>query len=204
MNSIYKTLLIGIILLFVGIATSSAQIRFGVKGGVDVINNKISTDILNVNNRLGYYIGPTLEFMAPGPSFGFELSVFYGRKEYELENNSMNASISNYNYISVPLSIKKRFGLSSLAAIFLQVGAFGNVKLEGGNISMNNVVDQYKAKTFIGGVHAGAGLTLLNHLELGMYYRTVLTDNYSEDGPDWEKFNDQNTTNWSVGLTYYF
>lgn len=204
MKNIHKILLVAVILLFAGVTTGSAQIRFGLKGGVDIINNKISTDILDVNNRLGYYIGPTLEFMAPGPNFGFELSVFYGRKEYELENNKVDASISNYDYISVPLSIKKRFGLSSLAAIFLQVGAFGNVKLEGGNISMNNVVDQYKAKTFQAGVQAGAGITLLNHLEVGMYYRTVLTDNYSDDGPDWEKFNDNNSTNWSVGLTYYF
>lgn len=204
MKNIHKILLVAVILLFAGVTTGSAQIRFGLKGGVDIINNKISTDILDVNNRLGYYIGPTLEFMAPGPNFGFELSVFYGRKEYELENNKVDASISNYDYISVPLSIKKRFGLSSLAAIFLQVGAFGNVKLEGGNISMNNVVDQYKAKTFQAGVQAGAGITLLNHLEVGMYYRTVLTDNYSDEGPDWEKFNDNNSTNWSVGLTYYF
>lgn len=204
MKNIHKILLVAVILLFAGVTTGSAQIRFGLKGGVDIINNKISTDILDVNNRLGYYIGPTLEFMAPGPNFGFELSVFYGRKEYELENNKVDASISNYDYISVPLSIKKRFGLSSLAAIFLQVGAFGNVKLEGGNISMNNVVDQYKAKAFQAGVQAGAGITLLNHLEVGMYYRTVLTDNYSDEGPDWEKFNDNNSTNWSVGLTYYF
>lgn len=204
MKNIHRILLVAAILFFAGVATSSAQIRFGVKGGVDVINNKISTDILDVNNRLGYYIGPTVEFMAPGPNFGFELSVLYGRKEYEVENNQVDASISDYDYISVPLSIKKRFGLGSLAAIFLQVGAFGNVKIEGGNISMNNVVDQYKAKTFHAGVHAGAGVTLLSHLEFGMYYRTVLTDNYSDEGPDWEKFNDQNTTNWSVGLSYYF
>ena len=53
------------------------------------------------------------------------------------------------------------------------------------------------------GLNAGAGVELLNHLELGMYYRKSLTDNYG-DKAGWENVVKKRPDNWSVNLTYFF
>lgn len=51
------------------------------------------------------------------------------------------------------------------------------------------------------GFDAGAGVELLKHLEIGMYYRKALTDNYSSSS---EGRLEKRPSNWSVNLTYFF
>lgn len=194
-------------LLITNTENASAQIRYGVKGGIDVISHKIDTDILRVSNRLGYQAGFTMEAMIPSMAFGAEISVLYGKKEYELSATDVDATISDYSYISIPLSLKKRFDLSSMLGIFISAGAFANVKIEGGNLSLNKIddaIEDYKSKNFEAGFTAGAGLRLLDHFDLGLYFRNILTDKYSADNPDISKLNDKQFRSWTVGLTYYF
>ena len=54
------------------------------------------------------------------------------------------------------------------------------------------------------GFDAGAGVELLKHLEIGMYYRKALTENYSGDAPDLGDVLRKRPSNWSVNLTYFF
>lgn len=193
-----------IFLLFIGINIAQAQVRFGVKGGIDIIDHKIDTDILRVSNRLGYQVGATVEMLIPAVAFGTEVSVLYGRKEYKVEDKIVEASISDYDYISIPLTIKKRFGITSFLGIFLSAGGFANVKIEGGNLSIDDVVDKYKSKQFEAGWSAGAGVKLFDHFDVGLYYRNALTTRYADISPEWEKLNDKYAKSWSVGLTCFF
>lgn len=36
----------------------TAQVKFGIKGGLDVTSMSMSSDVLNSENREGFYIGP--------------------------------------------------------------------------------------------------------------------------------------------------
>ena len=181
-----------------------AQVRFGVKSGIDVIDHKIDLDILKVSNRLGYQIGGTVELLMPATAFGIELSVLYGRKEYKVEDRMSEVSISNYDYISIPLTLKKRFGVTSFLGVFVTAGGFANVKIDGGNLKIDDVVDKYKSKQYEAGWNAGAGVKLFDHFDLGIYYRNALTNRFSNIDPEWEKLNDKYAKSWSVGLTCFF
>ena len=90
-----------VLICVLSINTASAQFRLGVRGGVDVASNKLNTDILKASNRLGFQIGPTAEFVVPISGFGGDISVLYGHKEYKISEKQDNASLSDYNYISV-------------------------------------------------------------------------------------------------------
>lgn len=186
-----------------------SQIRFGVKGAFDVVNNRINKDILNTSNRLGYQIGGTLEVMAPIVGWGGELSVLYGHQEYKIKgvkNNESNSSynLSDYNFIRVPLNLKKKFSILGLVGGFIQAGPYIEFKLKGADLTKDqNISEQYKSKDFGAGINAGAGISFLKHLELGMYYRKLLTENYKED-KGWGDLLKKRPDNWSVGLTYYF
>ena len=203
MKTVFTFILLGMFSVFIANEAHS-QVRFGVKGGIDVIDHKISSDMLRVSNRLGYQLGPTVEAMLPGSGFGAELSLLYGRKEYDVKEKEHDVDISNYDYISIPLSLKKRFGITSLFSVFVSAGVFADLKLSGGDIDIDDYIEEYKSKNFAAGVNAGAGVRVLSHFDLGLYYRATLTDKYSIDNPDFSKLNKKKFQSWSVGLTYFF
>ena len=191
-----------VLICVLSINTASAQFRLGVRGGVDVASNKLNTDILKASNRLGFQIGPTAEFVVPISGFGGDISVLYGHKEYKISEKQDNASLSDYNYISVPINLKQRIKLGPLG-LFVTGGVYGNVKVGDGD-NAKDVVNAFKHKNFIFGLGAGAGVTLFRNIDLGMYFRGDLTDNYKEEYMDADTFQNKKNQYWTVGLNYYF
>lgn len=204
MNKTYIKSLAVVCLLLIGVFQANAQLRFGLKGGFDVSNNRLNKDILNTSNRLGFQVGGTMELMAPIVGWGAELSLLYGHQEFNIKGTKADdiesAKISDYNYLRVPLNLKKKFSVLGLFGVFIQAGPYAEFKLSGGDVSLEK---QYKSKSFGAGLNAGAGVELLNHLEVGMYYRKALTDNYS-DSKGWGNIVKNKPDNWSVNLTYFF
>lgn len=181
---------------------ATSQIRFGIRGGIDVISHKINTDILKVNNRLGYQIGGTIEALVPATGLGGELSILYGRQEHKVEEMNNDPTISNFDYISIPLSIKKRINFTSLFGIFASAGVYADIRIQNGNL--NTTFGKFKTKDYAAGVQAGFGARLLDNFDLGLYYRCQLTDNYADKTPEIENLSKKRFQFWSVGLTYFF
>lgn len=161
--------------------------------------------MLNVDNRLGYQIGPTVEFIVPTSGFGADVSVLYARKEYEVKEKLDDASISDYDYISIPVNLKQRIKLGGIVGLFASGGVYGNVKVSGGDIeNLNDVIQEYKHKNFVFGLSAGAGVSLLKNFDLGIYFRGDLTKNYGDEYMDAGIFQNKKNQVWSIGLNVYF
>lgn len=204
----YRFIIILCLLVF-GVSSASAQLRFGLKGGFDVSSNRINKDILNASNRLGFQVGGAVELMAPLLGLGAELDVLYGHQSYDVKGvktgDGAEYELSDYNYLRVPLNLKKTFSVLGLFGVFIQAGPYAEFKLSGADFKQKGGVDkQWKSKSFGAGLNAGAGIGLMNHLELGMYYRKSLTDNYGDDSPDMKDLLKKKPDNWSVNLTYFF
>lgn len=202
MKKLNLRLLVILCIALLNVGFASSQIRFGVRGGTDVSNNRINKDILNANNRLGFQVGGVLEVMAPIIGWGAEAAVLYGHQQFDVTKDGYN--LSNYNYLRVPVSLKKKFSVVGLFGIFIVVGPYAEFRLSGGDLSGESLVDQYKSKSFGMGFDAGAGVELLKHLEVGMYYRKALTENYSSDAPNLGDALRKRPSNWTVNLTYFF
>lgn len=199
-----KYLISCIIALLMTIGTfqsAYSQIRLGVRGGFDVADHKITTDILNVSNRRGYQIGPTLEVPIPLVGFAIDASLLYGRKEFKIEEKKTQADISNYDYLTLPISLKKRFDINSDFGIFVSAGGFATVKLNGGDLKLAK--EEFMSKDFAFGVNAGAGVRLFKNFDLGLYFRSQLTENYSSENIDVKKISEKKFQTWNVALTYY-
>lgn len=198
----YNKLIIALCFVLFNIGIASSQIKFGIKGGFDVSNNRINKDILNAHNRLGFQIGATTDFRVPIVGLGFELSALYGHQEYDVKDEKYN--LSSYNYIRVPLNLKYKFNFVGLFGVFISAGPYAEFKLSGGDLEgKGNIAEQWKAKSFGAGINAGAGVSLLSHLELGMYYRKSLTNNYNDNNGLGNLLKNK-PDNWSVNLTYFF
>lgn len=181
---------------------ANAQIiRYGIKAGVDVADHKINSNLLKVGNRVGFQFGGTLELMVPLTGFGVETGLQYGNKNYKVTNNTAtDADISNLNYLTIPLNLKKRFSILGVAGIYVSGGVYGNIKLGGGDLKIADV--KYKQQGFQTGLGVGAGVSLLNHLDVGINYRYKFTDTYSDDAAqDYVKVGRQT---WTVSLGYLF
>lgn len=186
-------------LFFLMSTQANAQLRFGLKSGFDISDK----DILNTGNRLGFQIGGTMELMTPFIGLGGELSVIYGHQHYDvMKATSFEYDLSDYNYLRVPFNLKKKISVLGLIGIFVQAGPYAEFKLSGGDFS--NIDNRYESKSFGAGINAGAGVELISHLELGMYYRKALTSNYKEDTPSFNDLWKEKDDTWSVNLTYFF
>lgn len=211
MKNLSTKLVLIVCFALINIGVASSQLRFGIKGGFDVSSNRLNKDILNAHNRLGFQVGGTMELMAPLIGWGAELSALYGHQKYDLDgikdaNDKSEYSLSNYNYLRVPLNLKKKFSVVGLFGVFIQAGPYIEFKLSGGDAEKkgsDGIVNEWKSKSFGAGLNAGAGVELINHLEIGMYYRKALTDNYS-DNDAFKNILRKKPDNWSVNLTYFF
>jgi len=200
-------LLLCFVLLSIG--TASAQLKFGAKANIDIADHKISTSMLNTKNRMGFSLGPTMEFNIPLIGLGLDASLLYGYKKYSVEDKEKYADISNYSYISIPVNLKKRFALlPGFVGAFVSAGPYANLRLSGGDLKIKDEVedtyDKFKAKNFEMGINAGLGVSLVSKLDVGIYYRCKLTDNYSADKADIGNLKDKKYQTWSVGATYFF
>lgn len=200
MKKINLIFLLILCLALLNVGAVSSQVRFGLRGGFDVSNNRINKDILNANNRLGFQVGGVAEVMAPIVGWGAEAAVLYGHQKFDVTNE--NYTLTNYSYLRVPVSLKKKFSIVGLFGVFIIVGPYAEFRLNGGDLERSgNVIEQYKSKSFGMGFDAGAGVELLKHLEIGVYYRKALTDNYSNSS---EGRLERRPSDWSVNLTYFF
>lgn len=187
------------ILIFTNSSKANAQIKFGVKAGIDLADHKINTSMLNTRNRLGFHVGPTLEVGLPLIG-GIETGLLYGHKEYKAEFKDSDAYISDYNYLTLPLNLKKRWGLG-VAGIFVYGGPYATLKLNGGDVK--SWTEDVKSKNFGMGLNFGAGVNLLKKVDVAIQYRVDLTDRYSSDKVDISKFTDKKQQTWSIALTYF-
>ncbi|MDH6355238.1 opacity protein-like surface antigen [Dysgonomonas sp. PH5-45] len=194
-------------ILLMGVGTATSQIKFGLKAGFDVAENKISKDILNAHNRMGFQVGPTVQFGLPLVGVGIDAALLYGYKDYKLKDNDYDAKLSNYNYLMVPVHIKKTFSLLGTLGVYAKGGPYAELKLGGGDFKFNQEsLDKIKSKSFGMGLDFGVGVNLFSKLEVGMDYRFKLTDNYGEDkiGVTDAIFKSKKDKTWNVNVTYLF
>lgn len=99
---------------------------------------------------IGFQVGGTVELMVPILGLGGEPSILYGHQQYDEEVGDSDYDLSNYDYLRVPLSLKKKFSLIGLLSMFIQAGPYVEFKINGGDFK--DIDDQYKSKSFGTGV----------------------------------------------------
>ena len=175
---------------------AQAQIKFGVKAGLNVSKLHLSEETFSSDNRAGFFIGPTAEFTLPLVGLGIDGSVLYNQFGVDSEKGT-----STKKSIEIPINLRWTVGFSSLVGAYVAVGPqFGfNV----GDRWFDNVCEFKKNTTSF---NVGAGLKLLGHLQIGANYNFALKDNGKIHSGDIEDLTTigfkQNT--WQVSVAYLF
>lgn len=183
--------IISLLMLAVCLAVAvpaQAQLKFGVKGGLNLSKLDVSySDLSGVSdNTTGFFIGPMAEFTLPVVGLGVDGALMYsqrGKDAYKEQG------------VEIPLNLKYTIGLGSTLGVYVAAGPdfffnFKDVDLTG--------VDKKDAQV---GLNLGAGVKLLGHLQAGFTYQIPLGNsfelaNLSDAGAK--------TKTWQILVAYTF
>lgn len=204
MKKIFTTLMV-VAALFVA-TTTQAQIKLGVKGGLNVTNMSISSDVIDKSNQTGFFIGPTVKFTLPLVGLGIDAGAFYDQRDAKLNDEKISQKS-----INIPVNLRYNIGLGSIAGIYLAAGPQFGFNIGDKNFAWDadGVSNTFQMKKSNFSINLGAGVSLLKHLELGFNYNIALGKTGEASvfnaatqaalGSD-----DGRTNSWQVSAAYYF
>ncbi|MBR6455956.1 MAG: PorT family protein [Prevotella sp.] len=204
------------------------QLKFGVKGGLDLTVMKLSSvhDAFQPENRMGWFAGPTLKLSMAG-GLGFDISALYNQRKADFgiyystdlgtENGVHMIETKRLKFLKtkqiiVPLNLRYAIGLGSAFNIFGYAGpqvAFriGDEAQTLGD-AKNNVAE-WRLKNSNFSVNIGAGITIEN-LQLSANYNIglgktgdVTWDSASHQVID-ELKHEGKYNSWQISLAYFF
>lgn len=188
---------------------SQAQVKFGLKGGYNVTNMSLSSDVINKSNQTGFFVGPTVKFTLPIVGLGVDVAALYDQRDAKLKDAQDSKNVSEKN-INIPINVRYAFGLSDMASIYLAAGPQFGFNVGDKDFKWNSS-NSYKLNDTNFSINVGAGVALINHLEIGCTYNIACGKTGevkwldAVDSATREVFSKKNRTNaWQVYLAYYF
>ena len=191
-------LVLVILMVFIAVPAKS-QLKFGIKGGVNISSVHMNSDILKADNVTGFQIGPMIETTIPLIGIGLDAAILYSQKGVDMKTEGTVTSTSmKTDYLDIPVNLKWKFGIPLVKA-YLSAGPYVGFRV-GGDKIWNVLGEQIKAKNFSAGLNFGVGAELISHLQVGINYGLGLTDNYSSDKFDMKAKN----RGWSITAAVLF
>lgn len=188
---------------------ASAQIKFGLKGGVNVTDMSLNSSVFDASNRTGFFVGPTIKVQLPLVGLGIDASALYDQREAKIKvGNTTTKETLRSQAINIPINLRYGWGLSSMANIFLFAGPqFGfNVGDKDQKIDDKST---WSVKNSNFSLNFGAGVTLLSHLQLTANYNVVCgktSDATITEGLEQHTNKEvrSRANAWQIALAYYF
>ena len=104
---------------------ANAQFAFGIKGGLNLVNNEVSgltsmtkEEFFSQDTYKGFFIGTKMEFDIPFAGLGFEVAALYSQRGLIAPTNET----IKYNSVLLPVNLRLGFGLGNLLKVFLAAG----------------------------------------------------------------------------------
>lgn len=110
---------------------SQAQVKLGIKAGVNINNMSYDSKVLSADNRTGFYVGPTVRFSLPVVGLGMDASLLYDQRSFESGATYTDENNQTYSYdtkmktqqLTIPLNVRYNLiGTESLAALYVYGG----------------------------------------------------------------------------------
>ena len=191
MKKIFGALMIAVC---IGMAMpAQAQLHFGVKGGLNLSKasfSDVKTNFKN-DNFTGFFIGPMAEFNIPVVGLGVDASLLFAQRGIKISDGGEEATVKQ-NGLDIPVNLKYNIGLGSLLGLYVAAGPDFYFDFE-----KTSKVDKKKAEV---GINVGAGVKLLNHLQVGANYNIPLGKTASFEDVE----GSYKTKTWQVSVAYIF
>ena len=212
MKKVLSFIVLAVSLFFANPA--QAQIKLGVKGGLNVSNLKLDDDMWTADNKVGFFIGPMVKVTVPVTGLSFDVAALYDQKEAKVKvaddvvGGTYNSTTVTQKFIDIPVNVRYGLGLSSLANIFLFAGPQWGINVGNKNFKWNKS-SSYSLKKANFSVNVGAGVTLLSHLQASVNFNIECNKSGKMDTGSLDSngkplvIKGRNNT-WQISLGYWF
>ena len=204
MKKIFTTMLVAMALMMA--VPTQAQIKFGLKGGLNVTNMSFSSDVIDQSNKEGFFFGPTVKFSVPIVGLGVDLAALYDQRDAKMDNKTISQ-----RSINVPVNLRYGVGLGSLASIYFAAGPQFGFNIGDKRFNVDEQSNNFKLKDSNLSLNLGAGVRLINHIEIGFSYNIALGNTGEFDGIGDAVSGATNAITgkgksnaWQISAAYYF
>lgn len=213
MRKIFTAAIVAATMLF-STSSAQAQVKFGLKGGLNVTNMSLNSEVFNADNQTGFFIGPTVKFTLPIVGLGIDASALYDQRDAKItvEDNgaSVESKIKNQS-INIPINLRYGVGLGSTASVYLFAGPQFGFNVGDKNQSLFKEMGEWRLKSSTFSVNVGLGAMLLSHLQISANYNiacgktgeTTVSSALGELAQSAAKKRGRANA-WQIGLAYYF
>ena len=192
MKKFFGVFLVAICCLAMATPAQAQLLKWGLKGGLSMSKLDFKNGPTS-DNTTGFFIGPMAEFTVPVIGLGIDGALMYSQRgEDEWKQQG----------IEIPVNLKYTIGLGSMLGVYVAAGPdfffnFKDTKWEGFDTKATQV-----------GLNIGAGVKLIQHLQIGVNYQISLGDSFSWKGVG-EALGDEiggngKTKTWQISLAYLF
>lgn len=213
MRKIFTAAIVAATMLF-STSSAQAQVKFGLKGGLNVTNMSLNSEVFDADNQTGFFIGPTVKFTLPIVGLGIDASALYDQRDAKItvEDNgaSVESKIKNQS-INIPINLRYGVGLGSTASVYLFAGPQFGFNVGDKNQSLFKEMGEWRLKSSTFSVNVGLGAMLLSHLQISANYNiacgktgeTTVSSALGELAQSAAKKRGRANA-WQIGLAYYF
>jgi hypothetical protein len=160
-----KSLLVLTSLLLLGATNANAQLKFGIRAGMDVEKASFDSKVLDKDNRLGFQVGPMVQLALPLTGLNLEAGALYHNYKVKATVEDVTES-STLQYIDVPISANYVIGLGSFLSVYGQTGPQFSFNVGDGDI----LGKSYSLKSSSFSWNIGCGVKLISKLQIGYNY----------------------------------
>ena len=184
--------------------TANAQLKFGLKGGLNITNMSFDKDVVDQSNQEGFFVGPTVKFSIPVVGLGFDLAALYDQRDAKIDDTTVSQ-----RSINIPLNLRYNIGLGDLASVYLAAGPQFGFNVGSKNIGIVDEVSNFRFKDSNLSVNLGAGVNLISHLEIGFCYNIACgkTGDFEVQKGVLEGVSNvvkAKNNSWQISAAYYF
>ncbi len=191
--------------------SANAQVKFGLKGGLNVTSMSFSEDVFDASNKTGFFVGPMVKVTVPIVGLSFDAAALYDQKEASVKYSGTDGELGKTNVkqqsINIPVNVRYGFGLSSLANAFVFAGPQWGINV-GDKTFKWNETSSYSLKKSNFSVNVGLGVTLLSHLQVSANYNIACGKSadasVAKVGETLLKGDKSHNNSWQIALGYWF
>lgn len=192
------------------VTESQANVRFGLKGGLELTQMEFSSSALKESNRAGFYFGPEMKFQLPVVGLGIDVSLLYNRRDLKVDDEKLMQQS-----ILAPAHLRYGVSIGDVIGVFLCAGPQFSFNVGDDVFHWRDSEDnnkQYSLQNTQLSLNFGGGLTLGTNLEASVFYNVPLgkTADFTWEtlsselkNQDWSRAKSRLNA-WHISLTYYF
>jgi hypothetical protein len=192
----------------IGSTEAFAQIKFGIKGGMNLTSISFEENFYSKKNQPGFFIGPTVKFTLPLTGLAIDASALYDQRSQKAMSSDLVGTPFYYTSIKqqqivVPVNLRYQFGLGSTLGIYVFAGPQIGFNLNN-DFTELDYGDWRPEKTSLS-ANLGLGAMLLKHLEISASYNLALTQSANITINDNKRVVNEGKMNaWQIALGWYF